>query len=93
MKCPNCGYTQWYSPDHRGPCNCSPEAIKAAARKAESERVYSDDFKPCQCGSETFARYEVFAYPPVFDGAKAQLSDSIRCARCQRVAIRVEVTP
>ena len=66
---------------------------KAAEGKDESERPYGDDFKPCQCGSETFARYEVFAYPPVFDGAKVQLPDRILCARCQRVAIRAEVQP
>lgn len=58
--CPNCGYARWLSPNQPGPCNCSPEAIKRA-----SQRVYSDDFKRCDCGSETFARFEVYANPTI----------------------------
>lgn len=85
--CPNCGYARWLSPTQHGPCNCSPEAIKRA-----SERVYSDDFKRCDCGSETFARFEVYAYPPLFDGHKVQLPDSYRCAHCKRPGVRKAVS-
>jgi len=61
---------------------------KAAEGKDEPEKPYSDDFKPCQCGSETFARFEVYAYPPLFDGHKVQLPDSYRCAHCKRPGVR-----
>lgn len=56
-------------------------------REAVEPKLYSDDFKRCLCGSEVFARFEVYAYPPVFNGAKAQLPDSIRCVHCKRLAI------
>lgn len=38
---------------------------KAAEGKSEHEKLYSDDFKRCDCGSETFARFEVYANPTI----------------------------
>lgn len=48
---------------------------------------YGDDFQRCLCGSEEFGRFEVYAYPPLFDGAKVRLPDSYRCAHCKRLGI------
>lgn len=48
-------------------------------------RTYSDDYRPCQCGSEVFAKYDVIASPSMSNARLTWVDRSeVLCARCQR---------